>query len=92
MLRRVTCANGYVALESVSCITPRKLPRHCLWLKRIAPRHLGYNSIEAHMEWRKQPEHAEAGGFVDELKRRGDNPPPAGLGIDSATGYFHLKC
>jgi len=52
----------------------------------------GYDSVEAHMEWRKQPEHAEAGKMFAELKSRGIELRPADLpGIDPATGCFHVK-
>lgn len=52
----------------------------------------GYDSIEAHMKWREQPEHAQAEEIFGDLEKQGISCVPADApGIDPERGYFHVK-
>lgn len=53
----------------------------------------GYGCLEDHMEWRTHPEHANAGKIFIELEEKGLSlrPDMRVWGVDSQTGYFHVK-
>ena len=58
------------------------------WLHGV----FGYASIDDHMTWREQPEHAKAGENFKDLEKGNLSRRPANVyGIDPITRYFHVK-